>query len=290
MVWVWIENPDNHSILYSEELSIPYKKRNDEQCLEFAIPVFPPLPDYFTLRVCSDHWIGSDVEVYLPLAGLRMPNDKKKQTPLLDLDPLPVTVLHNRGYQSFYHFTHFNAVQSQVFFKSFHTDDNMLVCAPTGSGKTVVAELAVMRLLEAHKGEKAVYIGPLKSLVREKLLDWKDKFETRLHHRVIELTGDSAPELGQLQRADIIVTTPEKWDGVSRMWEQREYVKKVSLIILDEIHLLGADRGPIIEVIVSRLRFISQKQQKHIRVIGLSTALANATDLGDWLGISGTGL
>lgn len=147
-----------------------------------------------------------------------------------------------------------------------------------------------MRLLEAHKGEKAVYIGPLKSLVREKLLDWKDKFEGRTHHRVIELTGDSAPELGQLQRADIIVTTPEKWDGVSRMWEHRDYVKKVSLIIIDEIHLLGADRGPIIEVIVSRLRFIAQKQQKHVRVIGLSTALANATDLADWLGIHGTGL
>ena len=154
----------------------------------------------------------------------------------------------------------------------------------------MVAELAVMRLLEAHKGEKAVYIGPLKSLVREKLLDWKDKFEGRTHHRVIELTGDSAPELGQLQRADIIVTTPEKWDGVSRMWEHRDYVKKVSLIIIDEIHLLGADRGPIIEVIVSRLRFIAQKQQKHVRVIGLSTALANATDLADWLGIHGTGL
>ena len=113
-----------------------------------------------------------------------------------------------------------------------------------GSGKTVVAELAVMRLLEAHKGEKAVYIGPLKSLVREKLLDWKDKFEGRTHHRVIELTGDSAPELGQLQRADIIVTTPEKWDGVSRMWEHRDYVKKVSLIIIDEITCWAPTAAP----------------------------------------------
>lgn len=244
----------------------------------------------YVLRVCNDHWIGSDVEVYLPLVGLRMPSDKKQQTPLLDLDPLPVHALHNRGYESFYRFSHFNAVQTQIFFKCFHTDENMLVCAPTGSGKTVVAELAVMRLLDAHKGDKAVYIGPLKSLVREKLLDWKEKFENRLHHRVIELTGDSAPELGQVQRADIIVTTPEKWDGVSRLWEQREYVQKATLIIIDEIHLLGADRGPIIEVIVSRLRFIAQKLKRPVRVIGLSTALANATDLGDWLGITGAGL
>ena len=289
-VWVWIENSDSHVILYSEQLQIPYKKRFEEQTLEFAIPVFPPFPEFYTLRVSSDHWIGADVIVYLPLRGLRMPHDMKQQTPLLDLDPLPVTALKNRGYQSFYRFTHFNAVQTQVFFKTYHTDDNILLCAPTGSGKTVIAELAVMRLLEAHKGEKAVYIGPLKSLVREKLLEWKEKFENRLHHRVIELTGDSAPELGQVQQADIIVTTPEKWDGVSRQWEQREYVQKVGVIIIDEIHLLGADRGPIIEVLVSRLRFIAQKQNRHIRVIGLSTALANATDLGDWLGIKGVGL
>lgn len=289
-VWVWIENSDSHVILYSEQLQIPYKKRFEEQTLEFAIPVFPPFPEFYTLRVSSDHWIGADVVVYLPLRGLRMPHDMKQQTPLLDLDPLPVTALKNRGYQSFYRFTHFNAVQTQVFFKTYHTDDNILLCAPTGSGKTVIAELAVMRLLEAHKGEKAVYIGPLKSLVREKLLEWKEKFENRLHHRVIELTGDSAPELGQVQKADIIVTTPEKWDGVSRQWEQREYVQKVGVIIIDEIHLLGADRGPIIEVLVSRLRFIAQKQNRHIRVIGLSTALANATDLGDWLGIKGVGL
>lgn len=277
-------------ILYSEELQIQYKKRKEEQTLEFAIPVFPPLPEFFTLRVCSDHWLGSDIEVYLPLRGLRMPHDSKRQTPLLDLDPLPVTALKNRGYQRLYSFSHFNAVQTQVFFMSYHTDENLLICAPTGSGKTVVAELAVMRLLDAHKGEKAVYIGPLKSLVRQKLLDWKESFENRLGHRVIELTGDSAPELGQIQRADIIVTTPEKWDGVSRQWEHRSYVQKVGVIILDEIHLLGADRGPIIEVIVSRLRFIAQKENRHIRVIGLSTALANANDLGDWLGIHGTGL
>lgn len=289
-LWVWIENSDSHVILYSEQLQIPYKKRFEEQKLEFAIPVFPPFPEFYTLRVSSDHWIGADVLVYLPLRGLRMPHDAKQQTPLLDLDPLPVTALKNRGFQSFYRFSHFNAVQTQVFFKTYHTDDNILLCAPTGSGKTVVAELAVMRLLTAHKGEKAVYIGPLKSLVREKLLEWKDKFENRLHHRVIELTGDSAPELGQVQRADIIVTTPEKWDGVSRQWEQREYVQKVGVIIIDEIHLLGADRGPIIEVLISRLRFIAQKQNRHIRVIGLSTALANASDLGDWLGIKGVGL
>ena len=57
---------------------------------------------------------------------------------------------------------------------------------------------------------------------------------------------------------------------------------EVTLIIIDEIHLLGADRGPIIEVIVSRMRHMSQFTNRKVRVIGLSTALANAQDLSDW--------
>lgn len=67
-------------------------------------------------------------------------------------------------------------------------------------------------------------------------------------------TGDYTPDLRALLAADIIIATPEKWDGISRNWQSRAYVKKVGLLIIDEIHLLGADRGPILEVIVSRMR------------------------------------
>ncbi len=63
----------------------------------------------------------------------------------------------------------------------------------------------------------------------------------------------------------------------------------MSLIVIDEIHLLGADRGPILEVIVSRMRYISEKLGKPIRIVGLSTALANSKDLADWLGIDRVG-
>lgn len=56
---------------------------------------------------------------------------------------------------------------------------------------------------------------------------------------VVELTGDVTPDAQAIAKADIIVTTPEKWDGVSRSWQTRNYVKAVSLIAIDEIHLLG---------------------------------------------------
>ena len=88
----------------------------------------------------------------------------------------------------------------------------------------------------------------------------------------------------------MIITTPEKWDGISRSWQTREYVRDVSLIVIDEIHLLGEERGPVLEVIVSRTNFISSNTGRKIRIIGLSTALANAKDLGNWLGIGQMGL
>ena len=81
-MWVWIENPDSHVILYSEEFQMQYKKRFEEQRLEFAIPVFPPFPEYYTLRVSlrTTGW-ALTWWTYLPLRGLRMPRDGKQQDP-----------------------------------------------------------------------------------------------------------------------------------------------------------------------------------------------------------------
>lgn len=88
-----------------------------------------------------------------------------------------------------------------------------------------------------------------------------------------------------IKNADIIVTTPEKWDSMSRGWQNRDYIRKVGLMIIDEIHLLGEDRGPVLEVIVSRTNFISACTGRTMRIVGLSTAMANARDLAVWLGI-----
>jgi len=107
---------------------------------------------------------------------------------------------------------------------------------------------------------------------------------------VLELTGDCTPDLKALKDADLLITTPEKWDGISRNWQHRSYVSDVALVIIDEIHLLGQDRGPVIEVIISRMRYISEQTGNNVRFVGLSTALANAKDVADWLGIHKLGL
>ena len=57
-----------------------------------------------------------------------------------------------------------------------------------------------------------------------------------------------SPDVNAIRDSTVIVTTPEKWDGISRSWQTRNYVQSVALIVIDEIHLLGEDRGPVLEV------------------------------------------
>lgn len=67
-------------------------------------------------------------------------------TELLDLKPLPVTALGNKAYEELYRFSHFNPIQTQAFHVLYHKQNNILLGAPTGSGKTISAELAMFHL------------------------------------------------------------------------------------------------------------------------------------------------
>lgn len=85
------------------------------------------------------------------------------------------------------------------------------------------------------------------------MTDWT----VRLHligKKVVELTGDVTPDARAIANSDVIVTTPEKWDGISRSWQTRSYVRSVALIVIDEIHLLGEDRGPVLEVRIEQIK------------------------------------
>ena len=135
----------------------------------------------------------------------------------------------------------------------------MLIGAPTGSGKTIMSEMAMLRVFKQTPKSKIIYVAPLKALAKERIIDWKKRLENGpLGKVVLELTGDVTPDLKALTKADVLITTPEKWDGISRNWQHRSYVQEVALVIIDEIHLLGQERGPVIEVIVSRMRYIAQ--------------------------------
>uniref|UniRef100_A0AAQ6A7X1 Activating signal cointegrator 1 complex subunit 3 n=1 Tax=Amphiprion ocellaris TaxID=80972 RepID=A0AAQ6A7X1_AMPOC len=290
--WLWVEDPINDHIYHSEYFLLQKKQvvTGEPQHIVFTIPIFEPLPSQYYIKAVSDRWLGAEAVCIINFQNLILPERHPPHTELLDLQPLPVTALGKQEYESLYKFTHFNPIQTQIFHTLYHTDTNVLLGAPTGSGKTIAAEMAMFRVFNKYPSSKVVYIAPLKALVRERIEDWKIRIEEKLGKKVIELTGDVTPDMKAIAQADLIVTTPEKWDGVSRSWQNRSYVQKVAILIIDEIHLLGEDRGPVLEVIVSRTNFISSHTSKSVRVVGLSTALANARDLGDWLGIGQVGL
>ncbi|ORX62001.1 Sec63-domain-containing protein [Hesseltinella vesiculosa] len=286
--WIWAEDSDNVEIYYSEYFLL-HKKQMAEDPIQitFTVPLVEPLPNQIYIRAVSDRWLGAETVLPVSFQHLILPQLYPPNTELLDLQPLPVTALQDDTLEAICapRFSHFNPVQTQIFHTLYHSAHNALVGAPTGSGKTVAAELVMWAAFKQHPGSKVVYIAPMKALVKERVSDWTKRLTTPMNKKLVELTGDVTPDLKTIEAADIIITTPEKWDGISRSWKTRGYVRQVSCVIIDEIHLLGGDRGPILEVIVSRMNYIGSQLERKIRVVGLSTALANAIDLADWLGI-----
>lgn len=289
--WILVEDSENDHIYHSELLTLTKRMiRGDPHKLSFTVPIFEPHPPQYYIRAVSDSWLHAESFYTISFHNLTLPEARTSHTELLDLKPLPVSSLANNKYEALYNFSHFNPIQTQIFHILYHTDNNVLLGAPTGSGKTISAELAMLRLFNTQPDMKVIYIAPMKAIVRERMNDWRKHLVAQLGKKMVEMTGDYTPDLMALLSADIIISTPEKWDGISRNWHSRSYVTKVGLVILDEIHLLGADRGPILEVIVSRMRYISSQTERAVRFVGLSTALANASDLADWLGVGEIGL
>eukprot|EP00916_Digyalum_oweni_P005755 GHVL01009972.1.p1 GENE.GHVL01009972.1~~GHVL01009972.1.p1 ORF type:complete len:1298 (-),score=239.47 GHVL01009972.1:4009-7524(-) len=292
---IWVENLDSYeecdvgSVLHAESYVLAKKQKDETQTIQFAICVRQESNQYL-IRMVSDRWVGVSFEDTFAVRHLLLPGRQVTHTRLLNLTPLPIAALNNREYESLFKFPYFNPIQTQIFHTVYHSNFNVLLGAPTGSGKTIVAELAMFRLFQEQPAHKVVYIAPMKALARERMADWKMRLGRLSNISVVELTGDFTPDLAALENANVVITTPEKWDGISRHWRKRGYVRKVGLVIIDEIHLLGQDRGPILEVIVSRMRYISSHVDEPIRFIGLSTALANAHDVADWLGIGAVGL
>lgn len=168
----------------------------------------------------------------------------------------------------------------------------MLICAPTGAGKTNIALLAMLNVLmnnvkRYESGEiqvdkekfKIVYIAPMKALVQQMVGLFQQKFEV-YGLEVGELSGDSSLSKEQISRTQILVTTPEKWDIITRKSnDARANMHLVRLIIIDEVHLLHDTRGPVLEAIVARTLRQIEMTQEPIRLVGLSATLPNYTDV-----------
>lgn len=187
--------------------------------------------------------------------------------------------------------TTLNRIQSKIYPAAFQSDENLLLCAPTGAGKTNVAMLAFLRVLLNHrdpntgrfnlKNFKAVYVAPLKALVSEQMREFQRRLTAQFGVVVNELTGDLSLSQKEIAETQVLVTTPEKWDVVSRKATEDSYARLVKLLIIDEIHLLHDDRGPVLESIIIRA-----KRRPETRLVGLSATLPNYADVAQFLDVN----
>ncbi|KAK7179790.1 Sec63 Brl domain-containing protein [Paraphaeosphaeria sporulosa] len=200
------------------------------------------------------------------------------------IQQVPVSELPDR-LRTIFPYPIFNAVQSKCFDAVYRTDENFVLSSPTGSGKTAVLELAICRAISKNStGQyKIVYQAPTKALCSERQRDWQWKFGP-LELDCVELTGDSeSADLRNIQSANIIITTPEKWDSITRKWKDHEKLMRlVNLFLIDEVHLLKEDRGATLEVVVSRMKSTGTD----VRFVALSATVPNFLDVATWLGKS----
>lgn len=153
---------------------------------------------------------------------------------------------------------------------------NLLVCTPTASGKTLIAELAALKSIIENKG-KAIYIVPLKALASEKYKDFKRRYGKIA--KIALSIGDIDSADHYLAEYDLIIVTSEKMDSLLR--HHTPWVSGIATVIIDEIHLLNDhERGPTLEILLTILK----KLLKNVQIIGLSATIGNAEELAEWLG------
>ena len=152
---------------------------------------------------------------------------------------------------------------------------NMVVAAPTASGKTIIAEIAALKTIK--EGRKVVYIVPLRALANEKYEEFKKKYEP-LGIRVAISIGDMDSHDSWLANYDIIIVTSEKLDSLMR--HGITWTEQIGLVVADEIHLLNdPGRGPTLEVTLTKL-----KQITNPTILALSATISNYKELSSWLG------
>ncbi len=191
----------------------------------------------------------------------------------LDLPKQLIEFLSSIGYETLYP-TQESSVEAGLL-----KGKSILVSAPTASGKTLIALLAILDHLFKKKG-KIVYLTPLKALASEKFSEFKKLESIDLGRKIrVEIsTGDFDQTYKNLEKNDILVLTNEKMDSIIR--HGVEWINDISLIIADEVHLLGdPDRGPTLEIVLTKLKLLEQKPQ----ILALSATVTNADDISLWL-------
>ena len=188
------------------------------------------------------------------------------------LPPRVVEILRGKGMEELY------PPQEECIRRGILEGKSMVVSIPTAAGKTLVAELCMLKALGEGRG-KCLYIVPLRALASEKYEEFREKYAP-LGFRVGISTGDYDTVDPRLATYDILVATSERVDSLLRH-RARWLADLVAVVVLDEVHILNdPGRGPTLEVLTTRLRQVNPD----VQLVALSATIGNSGELAEWLG------
>lgn len=173
-------------------------------------------------------------------------------------------------------FSSFNPMQKKALAEGLF-EKSIVISAPTAAGKTIIAELCALHSILNNK-KKVVYTCPLRALASEHFNDFKKKYSKKLGIRMAISTGDFDSSSNYLQNYDLIFCTNEKLDSLLR--HRAEWLQSIGLLVVDEIHELDSDRGPTIEMVITKLRHSNPSLQ----FLALSATIPNSKEIAQWLG------
>jgi pre-mRNA-splicing helicase BRR2 len=287
--FILVEDVDGENVLFSDTFILRQRYAEDEHNVTITVRMFEPVPPNYFISIISDRWLHAETRLPISFKHLILPKNPPVSTPLLDLQPLPLSALHSKEFEAIYanSIKMFNKIQTQVFQALYTSDENVFIGAPTGSGKTICAEFALLRLWTKRDSLRAVCIEPYQEMVELRTNEWKAKFgKLQGGKEIVSLTGETSADLRLLEKGDVIICTPTQWDLISRRWRQRKNVQNLGLLIADEIQMVGGEVGPTYEVIISRTRYVERQTGQRTRIVSCGVSLANAEDLGKWMGAS----
>ena len=209
-----VEDGDGEQLVYYQYWLLKARYAEETQYVNFTVPLFDPMPPQYFLRILSDTWLKGETTNVISFRSLILPEKFPPHTELLDLQPLPITALHNPQYEALYQdsISYLNPIQTQVFQTVYESDTNVLVAARAGSGKGLIAEFAMLRLFATQPEAKILYVNPVKDVCERKFHDWTELFQNKLGIMIGRFIGDPKEDTVTLGKCKVIITTPGHLD------------------------------------------------------------------------------
>ena len=172
---ITVEDVDGEIILFHDSFVLRQRYAEDEHNVTLTVPMFEPVLLNYYISVVLDHWLHVETRLPISFKHLILPEKFPPPTPLLDLQALPLSALHNKEFEGIYSSTiqTFNKIQTQVF-QAFNqtSNKNVFIGAPTGGGKTICAEFALLPLWSKCEQPWAVCIEPYQEMVDQCVSEW----------------------------------------------------------------------------------------------------------------------